>query len=100
LLVGAWFEAGRTGVWEGLTSWNYADIKSVMAACNRDVTRAAEMIEYETGVREGEGVRRVRVEIRGGAALKVVRESGNGDGEFDLGELNQDLDMERGRGDV
>jgi hypothetical protein len=100
LLVGAWFEVGRTGVWEGLTSWNHVDIKSVMAACNSDVTRAAEMIEYETGVREGEGVRSVRVEIRGGAVLKVVREGGNGDEEFDLGELNQDLDMERGRGDV
>jgi hypothetical protein len=100
LLVGAWFEVGRTGVWEGLTGWNYVDIKSVMAACNNDVTRAAEMIEYETGVREGEGVRSVRVEIRGGAVLKVVREGGNGDGEFDLGELNQDLDMGRGRGDV
>jgi hypothetical protein len=56
-----------------LTSWNYADIKSVIVACNNDVRKAAERIE--------EGVRGVRVQVEvhrsGGAVLKVVEDIEN-----------------------
>ena len=95
LLGLVWVEAGRTRVWEGLTGWNYADIKILIAACSSDVRKAAERIE--------EGVRSVRVKVevrrRGGAGLKVVEDgrNGNGDGGHELSQLNQDLDVVRGK---
>ena len=82
-------------MWESLTGWNYADIKSVIAVCSSDVRKAAERIE--------EGVRsvkvRVRVHRRGGAVLEVVEEvvNRNEDGGHELSKLNQDLDVGRGK---
>jgi hypothetical protein len=94
LLGSVWVEAVRTRVWDGLTGWNYADIKSVIAACDSDVRKAAERIEEE--------VKSVKVKVevhrRGGAVLKVVEEGGNGneEGRHELSKLNQDLDVDRG----